>query len=96
MSLLRRLGVLLVGRGVFEQLDVRAEAAAHQRDLLDHRLGIDAQQILHERALVVGEGTERHGLLAADHLGEELNRLLHVGYRDPGMIVAAHAGDRIG
>ena len=95
VAVLRR-GVLLVGRGVFEQLDVRAEAAAHQRDLLDHRLRIDAEQVLHEGALVVGERAERHRLLAADHLGEEIDRLLHVGHGDAGVVVAAHAGDGVG
>lgn len=90
------LQVSLVRRCVFEQLDIRTVAATDQGDLLDHRLGVDAQKILHERALVVGERAEGHCLLAADNLGEEVDGLLHVGHRNPGVIVSAHARNGIG
>jgi hypothetical protein len=37
-----------------------------------------------------------HGLLAANHVREEINGLLHIGHRDPGVIVSAQTGDAIG
>ena len=58
--------------------------------------GSTPEQVLHEGALVVGEGSERHRLLAADHVGEEVDCLRHVGHGDAGVVVAAHAGNGIG
>ena len=43
--------------------------------------GFTFEEILHEGALVVGERSERHRLLAADDVGEEIHRLRHVRAR---------------
>ncbi len=55
--------------------------------------GCTAEQVLHEGALVVGERPEGHRLLAADDIGEEVDRLRHVGHGNAGMVVPAHAGN---
>ncbi len=65
----------LVGRGVVEQLDVRALPAAHHRDLVDHRPRVDVEQVLHERARVVEERPEAQGRDAAHHVLEPVDGL---------------------
>src|SRR4029079_18348538 len=71
----------LVGCRVVEELDVGAPAAAHHRDLLDDRQGVDVQQVLHAR-----ERPERERRDAAHPVLEPGDGLVDVGHGDPDVV----------
>ena len=89
----RPVGVLgmrgpLIGRLVLEQLDRGGVPDADRRDLRDDRARIDVEQVVHERARGITEGTERERRACAHHILEPLDRLLDVGNGDTDVIRA--------
>ena len=80
VGVLREVGSL-VRRRVVEELDVRAAPAAHHRDLVDHRLRVDVEQVLD-----AGERPERQRRNAAHHVLEPGDRLVDVGNGDADVV----------
>ena len=76
---------------VLEQLDVGAAAEAKHGDLVDHRTWIDAEQIVHQRALRICDRAERQRRRRAHHVLEPGNGLADVGDGQADMVGADEA-----
>src|SRR6478609_234726 len=83
--------VTLVGRLVLEELDVRAVAHPQDGDLVDHGARVDAEQILHQRPLRVGDRAERERCTRAEDVLEPGDGLADIRDREPDMVGADQA-----
>src|SRR5262249_53557449 len=86
-----RLLPVLVGRFVFEYLEIRSMAAAQEGELPHHGARMDAEMLRHP--LVLGlKRAEVVEFLAADDVDEEVDRLGQVGHGEADMVGAAQPG----
>ena len=92
-------GLILVGRGVLEEFDVRPVAAAKHADLLHNRARIDVDEVGHESADRIAERAERERVDKAKVLLEPRRRHIDVRDGDTDVVDAdqtRHAGhDRV-
>ena len=87
-----RLGGVLVGGLVFENLEVGAVGAAQEFQAAHDGTGVDVEVLLHPIAFRVLEGAQVIERLAAQHVDEKINRLVQVGHGETDVVGAAQAG----
>src|SRR5262249_59483516 len=82
---------LVLMRLVLEHLEVEAEAAAVEADLVDNPSRVDVEVIEHPVVVVPHLG-QRVDVVEAEHVHEESVRLLHVRDGDADVVAAAQSG----